>query len=166
MPVGPTSVNSFSRWSSDIVESKPGKPLKWSPCRCEMKTPVSFCGEMPARAIWVCVPSPQSNSHHSPSPTTASALTLRRSVGLPELVPSGIIFISLSLRGPTVLPPRADPRHFPFSIFNCPFHIRRRLRPQDRPLTDVRIENRELIIRHHSAPLTTPAHVCPDRSSG
>src|SRR5215467_10641980 len=60
---------------------------------CEMKTPASFCGEMPARAIWVCVPSPQSNSHHSPSPKTASALTLRRIVGLPELVPSGMIFI-------------------------------------------------------------------------
>src|SRR5262245_52733030 len=59
-----------------------------------MKTPASFCGEMPARAIWVCVPSPQSNSHHSPSPTTASALTLRCSVGLPELVPSGMIFIT------------------------------------------------------------------------
>src|SRR5215475_2421480 len=105
MPVGPTSVNSFSRWSSDIVESKPGKPLKWSPCRCEMKTPASFCGEIPARAIWVCVPSPQSNSHHSPSPTTASALTLRRSVGLPELVPSGMIFI------------------LPFSIFHMRFSI-------------------------------------------
>src|SRR5215813_6187728 len=59
-----------------------------------MKTPTSFCGESWARAIWVCVPSPQSNSHHSPSLTTASALTLRCSVGLPELVPSGMIFIA------------------------------------------------------------------------
>src|SRR5262249_36509552 len=59
-----------------------------------MKMPASFWGERPARAICVWVPSPQSNSHHSPSPTTARALTLRYSVGFPELVPSGIIFIS------------------------------------------------------------------------
>src|SRR5215510_10322534 len=76
---------------------------------CEMKTPASFCGDRPARAIWVCVPSPQSKSHHSPSPTTASALTLRRSVGLPELVPSGMIFI-LPAQHPLagIIPPVQD----------------------------------------------------------
>src|SRR5262245_6477989 len=143
MPVGPTSVNSFSRWSSDIVESKPGKPLKWSPCRCEMKTPASFCDEIPARAIWVCVPSPQSNSHHSPSPTTASALTLRRSVGLPELVPSGIIFILLRLRCLDALLLGAGHRHCPFYVFHYPLQVRRNLRLKIslRPMRELKIEN-------------------------
>src|SRR5215211_6281391 len=51
-------------------------------------------GLRPARAICVCVPSPQSNSSHSPSRAMASALTPRFKVGLPELVPSGMTRIS------------------------------------------------------------------------
>src|SRR5438128_12531913 len=53
----------------------------------------SLLGLSRARAICVCVPSPQSNNSHSPSRTTAIALTLRRRVGLPELVPSGMTFM-------------------------------------------------------------------------
>src|SRR6266487_1745264 len=60
-----------------------------------MNTAERRLGLRPARAICVWVPSPQSNSSHSASRATASALTLRFRVGLPELVPSGVIFISL-----------------------------------------------------------------------
>src|SRR6266702_115816 len=60
-----------------------------------MNTAERRLGLRPARAICVWVPSPQSNNSHSASRATASALTLRFRVGLPELVPRGITLIGV-----------------------------------------------------------------------
>src|SRR5262249_55790450 len=65
------------------------------PCRWVINTASSRVGLKPTRATWVWVPSPQSNRNHSVSRDTASALTFRLRVGLPELVPSGITRIGL-----------------------------------------------------------------------
>src|SRR5215471_3672014 len=46
----------------------------------------------PALITCTCVASPQSNNSHSPSQTTATALTERFNVGFPEPVPSVITF--------------------------------------------------------------------------
>ena len=92
MPGGPATTKGRCLPSNPSVPRSPGRPLKWSPCRCVISTASRRESESPARSAAICAPSPQSQRTHAPSVATASAEAPRSSVGRPALVPSGTSF--------------------------------------------------------------------------
>lgn len=69
-------------------ESKPNKPKKWSPCRCEIKIWFNPPNLTPCRLITTCVASAQSTRYICPLCVTTCAVALRYVVGSAEPQPN------------------------------------------------------------------------------